>query len=72
MLTAIQSDDGENITLLIVVEIRDADGAVIERLPEAEYPINAVPEGSLTPKEIDWIHKIYPNAVITFRPLESV
>ena len=66
MLTAIQENEDGSLSLLIERDVRNSDGEVVERLPEAAYSISAIPAGSLSDSEIAWVKKSKPNAVIVF------
>jgi hypothetical protein len=66
MLNAIQTEDDGSLSLLVEAEIRDENGEITGRLPEAAYPIGAVPAGSLTEREIAWVKKLHPDAEIIF------
>lgn len=64
MLNGIQSYENGAVTLLIEMVVRDEAGMIVERLPETEYSVDAVPEGALTPAEVAWVEKCYPTTTV--------
>jgi hypothetical protein len=66
MLKAINIHEGNFITLTIEGNVYDENGVSVGTLEEAEYPADAVPEGSLTPAEVAWVEKCYPTTTVRF------
>lgn len=68
MLKAILFDPPSSYSLMIQrIELND-DGDWVPVGTEQLYPSTAVPEGSITARDVTWAQNLFPGIVITFVP----